>query len=673
AQAVLQKIEGIWMGFYKLRANISKFKRGDGGVERVEHQIELFREDQPRPKDGLSKGVSFKAALGVNEEIAVLKPGVQNAGYSRLKSKGQGIDKNYLDSVLEVEAVPANVEKLKHSFVGTLWQANMAESIQMMINMEGFQDITATLLGIDKILLSSAKDEGVKQAVEADSQWWKRVFTDIKPWSTIQKPRGRRIWTERQERLDVARAQIAVTSWDFVDEVTEIKVNEELFVIRVVEERFGEIDLGVKRGVDSQNFSDGSTKEDYRLDSHEVNGDMVDEVEGRVVEEEWEGCSDGGSGEIQKTGPCLEDIGTTSDTLAKGTTDRTKSSKVIETVELNRGEVVEKRRVQREGGDFIRDDNSFVALSEVEYEEVGEFQPTTPILVLSAAQDVTEKEKGLARSLVEGEKGVGSGYFNSNHVENGPKGLADLGLCVDVAAVLDKGKNKLIVSEEGEMAMKYRSLIKGGCSSKINGPVGLEEVLEVENHGVRILNNREVAQLEAYELSLAHKNNIIGSNFLKAKKQKNVGGGSSTGTNSLLSGMTRTGRFVRAVHEGAKVKANKKDNNKRKGRTKTRQVVESEESISDVSLTQVTGTNSLHRHTVPVSALAVVLVEGEENDINDVVNKQYRIEAERLFNIGLNMGVTTNADRISMMERLIDSEKKEVDIIEAWEDEEVDQ
>ncbi|MCI46878.1 hypothetical protein A2U01_0068119, partial [Trifolium medium] len=32
-----------------------------------------------------------------------------------------------------------------------------------------------------------------------------------------------------------------------VDEIVEIKVNEEIFIIRMVEERFGALDLGVNK------------------------------------------------------------------------------------------------------------------------------------------------------------------------------------------------------------------------------------------------------------------------------------------------------------------------------------------------------------------------------------------------------------------------------------------
>ncbi|GAU39364.1 hypothetical protein TSUD_56910 [Trifolium subterraneum] len=359
---------------------------------------------------GVKEGRAIKGyALGVKEGASALNPGFQKIGQSGQKSKGLGADKNYLDSVFKVDAVLANEEKLKHSFVGTLWEARMAESVQMMINMEGFQNITATLLGIDKILLSSIKDEGVKQAVEADTNWWHKLFSEIKPWSSIQKPRGRRIWvrifgtpphawwwecfhriiwrfgrlimldgqTERQERLDVARAQIAVIYWDFVDEVIEIKVNEELFVVRVVEERFGEIDLGVKRTVNEQNFFDG-----------------------RIVKEEWEdGWSEGSSGEIQKGGYCPVEKNTLSDNISKGEVDKNDHFLVKETDEGNKVMVAEDRAEIEAGSEDFIDENRFLTLAEVEIEEVGETQPTLPGDEISAAHVVTEGEMRSTRVM----------------------------------------------------------------------------------------------------------------------------------------------------------------------------------------------------------------------------------------------------------------------------------
>jgi hypothetical protein len=67
------------------------------------------------------------------------------------------------------------------------------------------------------------------------------------------------------------------------------------------------------------------------------------------------------------------------------------------------------------------------------------------------------------------------------------------------------------------------------------------------------------------------------------------------------------------------------------------------------------------------------LTEGESNRIHDVESEAYRIEAERLFNIGLNLGCSTNEERIVMIERLIDLEEKEGEVVGVSGDDEVDQ
>jgi hypothetical protein len=53
--------------------------------------------------------------------------------------------------------------------------------------------------------------------------------------------------TMEQSRLDVAKAQIVVTYWEMVDEVIEVKVDDEVFIIKMVEERFGGVMLGFIR------------------------------------------------------------------------------------------------------------------------------------------------------------------------------------------------------------------------------------------------------------------------------------------------------------------------------------------------------------------------------------------------------------------------------------------
>jgi hypothetical protein len=334
-QALLNKIEDTWFGTYKLRANISKFKRGEGEAGSEKLHRRKTKENTSVSIEGLQKGKSFKSALGGFKYTDGPKHGLKHTSHNASNK-----DKDYMEGILKVGAVPANMEKLKHSYVGTLWDVKTTESIQIMINMEGFQHIKATLLEIDKILLSSNKEGGVEQAVNADKKWWKQLFSKIIPWSTIQKPRGRHIWvrifgaplhacgwecfylivwcfgrlllldgqTEQHDQLDVARAQIAVTSWEFVGEIQEIKVNDELFVVRIVEERFREIDLGVKRTADSQLFNDGLTEENYRSVTEEVDGtlDVNGERDRLEEDDELRGRPNCISDEIQSLGYWLE-------------------------------------------------------------------------------------------------------------------------------------------------------------------------------------------------------------------------------------------------------------------------------------------------------------------------------------------------------------------------------
>jgi hypothetical protein len=83
-------------------------------------------------------------------------------------------------------------------------------------------------------------------------------------------------------------------------------VNDELFVVRIVEERFREIDLGVKRTADSQLFNDGLTEENYRSVTEEVDGtlDVNGERDRLEEDDELRGRPNCISDEIQSLGYC---------------------------------------------------------------------------------------------------------------------------------------------------------------------------------------------------------------------------------------------------------------------------------------------------------------------------------------------------------------------------------
>jgi hypothetical protein len=62
---------------------------------------------------------------------------------------------------------------------------------------------------------------------------------------------------------------------------------------------------------------------------------------------------------------------------------------------------------------------------------------------------------------------------------------------------------------------------------------------------------------------------------------------------------------------------------------------------------------------IPVSNIQVVLNEGEVNRRYDGNMREIRVEAERLFHIGLNLGITSNEERLDMLDRMVDLEVRD--------------
>ncbi|MCI06526.1 hypothetical protein A2U01_0027586, partial [Trifolium medium] len=140
-QALLKKIEGVWFGTYKLRANLSRFNKeedvpGAAGKQngRVQQHNGEVNRGVHEVKEGLVKGVSFKEVLGEGGKKERLRTDPSNLG-PRPKiqnNRSKKINNVDLAGALEIESVPENVEKLKHCYVGTLWDAKLAANTQMI-------------------------------------------------------------------------------------------------------------------------------------------------------------------------------------------------------------------------------------------------------------------------------------------------------------------------------------------------------------------------------------------------------------------------------------------------------------------------------------------------------------------------------------------------------------
>jgi hypothetical protein len=63
SQSVLEKIEGTWFGSFRIRANVSRFKRGDVKTGNIAKSALVEPITEHRSHEGMTKMHSFKLAL----------------------------------------------------------------------------------------------------------------------------------------------------------------------------------------------------------------------------------------------------------------------------------------------------------------------------------------------------------------------------------------------------------------------------------------------------------------------------------------------------------------------------------------------------------------------------------------------------------------------------------
>jgi hypothetical protein len=194
----LEKLQETWIGTYKLRVNLPKFKRGEEFLngEETRRHVETVGGKQP----GLTgcearlkpSGKSFKevvqevhTATMHNQPVWRTKP--------KFKVNNRLTDEEYRAGIMAIEADPENLKRLEGSFVGILRNMSDADHIQVTLWMEGFQNIKAAQLGLDLILLTSPVKDAIQQAFQANKDWWERWFSTVKPWRPDILPKGRRI------------------------------------------------------------------------------------------------------------------------------------------------------------------------------------------------------------------------------------------------------------------------------------------------------------------------------------------------------------------------------------------------------------------------------------------------------------------------------------------------
>ncbi|KAK2381717.1 hypothetical protein QL285_069304 [Trifolium repens] len=593
-QMLLQKIEETWIGTYKPRANLPKFTRGEG-VKKPSPTVHGVKTTMTDHRiQGGSK--SFKEVVQGEEE--------QRAG------------------IMEIEAESQNLEKLAGSYVGTLREIAEVDSIQTTIWMKGFQQIQAITLGMDLILLNSTIEGEIQRAYESNKLWWERWFLSLTPWRPDIRPRGRRMWvrlfgvplhiwswegfkkiiwrygkllnldpeTLEQSRFDVARALIAVSYWEMVDEVIEVKVNDEVFIIRMIEERSGCLDLGKNKVAGSRN------------DVGESEYDSISRVEEdrsvMGVEEGWsENSSEGGSVKNDEEGGLPINIteGKTQEVIGKAV-----SIVPYEEREAQSQEVGGKRKTKGDGAVVEVADGDVVERREA---DCGSFCSA----MIETPQIRAQSLKMLPQGMENGAEDKDADYCVT-------EACVEVGFVGDEASDVDRGLT----------------------------------VINEENIEVRRLKDKEVARLAEVEKRVG---NGDGRKKIKDEGCRKL---------PLFFGPNKWANLAKAKKSqggrNSKQKKRKKKGGKRgtKGPSSTKEINEDDDIQNDSSESIGDSCCGASRQVILVSNIQIVLNEGEVSRPIDDKIRTIRVEAERLFHIGLNLGITSNEERIGILDRMIE-------------------
>lgn len=187
---------------------------------------------------------------------------------------------------------------LEHSYVGTTYNIEDVFSMQEKLDKGGFLPLKAIPMGGKLVLLTAP------ERIDESLALW---FSEVKPWDSSVVSRERFLWlkvqgvpahaweevcfktlvnlvgtfvkmdgaTSKKSRLDVARILISATSAETIIKNVRVKINEDIFNIRLSEDLCGEVFLPERRINLSGAYSHRSSEES---DAFSFEGSWVSET-----------------------------------------------------------------------------------------------------------------------------------------------------------------------------------------------------------------------------------------------------------------------------------------------------------------------------------------------------------------------------------------------------------
>ncbi|GKV16172.1 hypothetical protein SLEP1_g26854 [Rubroshorea leprosula] len=232
------------------------------------------------------------------------------------KEKGRG--DNWAS--MEFNIKPEEYAWLEGSYVGIVHSMEMVRNLQEKFYMEGYFSCQIRAMGGKMVLLSGQDKEEVKDLVEMASDWLRRWFEEVRPWTPQMIAKERFVWircqgaplnvwgseffstmgrswgkficlddsTSKKERFDIARFFISSPVMETINVTREIKINGSIYKLKFTEEEYTNCFFSLKQDF-RPSFS--SDFEDYETWSTGTESKMQDEEDERRKEKVPSGCS----------------------------------------------------------------------------------------------------------------------------------------------------------------------------------------------------------------------------------------------------------------------------------------------------------------------------------------------------------------------------------------------
>ncbi|MCH85843.1 hypothetical protein A2U01_0006695, partial [Trifolium medium] len=313
------ELDNIIIGRDKIAVNLSRFHRSEGFERSGVRSGDRMGEGDNRRSDAMKVGVNNTRYLSRQGQNYNIHPHVKIDGTFAQAVRGEGKpgqERECKRVVLSYEAEKEDMSRLQKSFIGEVEHPGMSYNIQNAFHSQGYFGVKVTPLGSNLTLLEGQEEGEVQALMEEAKGWLDQWFKDIRPWTPKDIDLDRNVWlriygipahawndlffarvtkpwgsfinaddvTMKKISMDVARLLIRTSCQRVVDEFFDVKVNGEIFHLRVIEDSYGPMRIMLP------NSKGTNGRDNEKVFSEEEEEDEAEEEErGRwVVEEEPE-------------------------------------------------------------------------------------------------------------------------------------------------------------------------------------------------------------------------------------------------------------------------------------------------------------------------------------------------------------------------------------------------